>query len=289
MELAITPELQEKWDALVEKEKGIRADLRELDKQKQAICSEVFKRTIEQGRWFVCENGVLAPQGVETEALLDDLISSSLGIAYHGTFVVDMGGVPIMGSLDDGALRLYLLLRSPDSEKYANLLTVENVEFRQGVLGQVKTAMRKEEREITAHRQSSGICKLSARSTRGVPPRARRRRSEAGGSMSSIWMKPVCAGCGEEIDDRAKIVAIVPGTSRASSSWASGHEPERGWLRLMPSKGRKNQQEPLMFHERCWVKIVPGQVKPEPKRNPNCPYPHLHASDCDCRGEGGPR
>ena len=73
--------------------------------------------------------------------------------------------------------------------------------------------------------------------------------------MSSIWMNPVCAGCGEVIADRAKAVAIVPCTTRAKASYASGYAKERGQLRVMPSKGRKGQQKPLLFHEACFPKM----------------------------------
>lgn len=75
--------------------------------------------------------------------------------------------------------------------------------------------------------------------------------------MSSVWMDAVCAGCGRPVADRAKAVAIVPCTTRATASWASGHSKGRGQLRVMPSKGRKDQQKPLLFHEECFT-IVEG-------------------------------
>lgn len=69
--------------------------------------------------------------------------------------------------------------------------------------------------------------------------------------MSSIWVNAVCMTCGKPLEDKAIAIAIVPCTMRASASYASGRG-KNGQLRVMPSKGRKGQQQPEIHHEKCW-------------------------------------
>jgi len=75
--------------------------------------------------------------------------------------------------------------------------------------------------------------------------------------MSSLWVEAVCTGCKEPLEDRDKTVAIVPCTMKEKVSYASGsgnrHKPGAPkQLRVMPGKGRKDQQKPEVYHERCW-------------------------------------
>jgi len=64
-------------------------------------------------------------------------------------------------------------------------------------------------------------------------------------------MEVVCAACQEPVADKAKVVAVLPGTMRASRSYASGYGA-KGQMRVMPSKGRKGKQKPEVYHEECW-------------------------------------
>jgi len=69
--------------------------------------------------------------------------------------------------------------------------------------------------------------------------------------MSSVWVDAICAGCGEPMSDKDKGIAVIPCTMREKGSFASGYA-RKGRLRVMPSKGRKGQQQPEVYHEKCW-------------------------------------
>ena len=69
--------------------------------------------------------------------------------------------------------------------------------------------------------------------------------------MSSIWVDAVCAGCQKKLEDKDKVIAVLPATMRENRSYASGYGG-KDQLRVMPSKGRKDQQQPETYHEACW-------------------------------------
>jgi len=69
--------------------------------------------------------------------------------------------------------------------------------------------------------------------------------------MSSIWVTAICQACGEPMLDKDRSITVVPGTMREKTSYASGYGG-KGKLRVMPSKGRKGQQKPEVYHEKCW-------------------------------------
>jgi len=76
--------------------------------------------------------------------------------------------------------------------------------------------------------------------------------------MSSVWVDAVCATCGEPLLPKDKGVVVLPCTFSAKESYASGGNPTKykpgvdPQIRVMPSKGRKNQQRPEAHHEKCW-------------------------------------
>jgi len=78
--------------------------------------------------------------------------------------------------------------------------------------------------------------------------------------MSSVWVDAVCKGCGKNLEDKSKAIIVLPATMRATKSYASGYG-EKGQLRVMPSKGRKGQQQPETYHEKCWPGVRSGSGK----------------------------
>ncbi len=69
--------------------------------------------------------------------------------------------------------------------------------------------------------------------------------------MSSIWVNAICEACKKPLTDRDKAIAVIPATMREKTSHASGYGKD-GYMRVMPSKGRKDKQKPEAYHEACW-------------------------------------
>ena len=72
--------------------------------------------------------------------------------------------------------------------------------------------------------------------------------------MLHMWVEPTCAGCDQPLLSKDKTVAVIPATMRETGSYAAGYQ--RGKIRIMPSKGRKNQQPLVVYHERCWPGVA---------------------------------
>lgn len=175
MAVILTPGQKALRDSLKAQEEAIRATQREIDKQKQDLCAEVFRHVLEQGDW-VLDGESLTPANADTENTLVEVLSFAHGLGYHDVVRVDFDGISFIVRVDDGCVRMFLS-RTPTLEQFDHVLTMENFLIRPWLLDRLERMIREEESRVSSFLQRTERLRALHDSFSGVAPAPSRRSS----------------------------------------------------------------------------------------------------------------